>query len=230
MRKVQALILNQPLGMRAIRLSVLGRDRSLPHFGRKFYHFLMGMVCFSLYAFVLRKDQAVLLLVGLGGALVIGDLIRLRFASVNTIALRVFGGLMRREELKSISGNSFYVLGLLTIVLFFSKPVVLLSVLFLAIGDPTAAIVGTLYGKHKLVGKKSLEGAGANLVLSTGAAFLFGLFYLQLEPQKALVLAILGGVTSMFAELCPAPVDDNFSIPVLSAVTLSLLSIFFPLF
>lgn len=230
MRKAQALTIFPPVSARAMRLMVLGRDRSLPHFGRKFYHFLMGMMCFSLYAFLVERDQALVLLLGLGGALVVGDLIRLRFTSVNNIALRLFGNLMRREELKSISGNSFYVLGLLTVVLLFPKPIVLLSVLFLAVGDPTAAVVGTLYGKHKLIGKKSIEGAGANLIVSAIAAFLFGLLYLHLGPGKAAVLAIIGGMTSMCAELCPAPVDDNFSIPVFSAILLSVVASFIPLF
>lgn len=230
MRKAHAIQFSPAVTDRALRLNVLNRHRSVPHFGRKFYHFLMGMACFSLYAFVVDRSQAVLLLVGLGGALVLGDLIRLRFKSVNNIALRLFGSLMRREELQSISGNSFYVLGLLTIVLLFPKPIVLLSVLFLAIGDPTAAVVGTLYGKRKLIGKKSVEGAGANLLMSAIAAFLFGLLYLRLSPGNAAVLAIIGGMTSMAAELCPAPVDDNFSIPVLSALLLSIAVEFFPLF
>lgn len=227
-KRTQAISLNQTNSVRSIRTSILHRHRSVPHFGRKFYHFLMGIICFSLYAFALSRSEALVLLAGIGGALVIGDLIRLRYASVNNLALRLFGGLMRREELKSVSGNSFYVLGLFTIVLLFPKNIVLLSVLFLAIGDPSAAVVGSLYGKHKIIGKKSIEGAGANLVLSSIAALLFGLLYVGLSPTNALLLATIGGITSMVAELTPAPVDDNFSIPLISATILTAISILIP--
>jgi hypothetical protein len=85
--------------VRSIQLGILSRDRSIPHFGRKFYHFLMGMFCFSLYAFVLDREQALMLLGSVGGVLVIGDIFRLRYPAVNNVVLRLFGNLMRREEL-----------------------------------------------------------------------------------------------------------------------------------
>lgn len=232
MRKSIAITLGFPqaVNVRAIRLGILSRDRSVQHLGRKFYHFLMGMGCFALYAFLINREQALMLLVGLGGVFVVGDLLRLRSATLNNVVLKYFGGLMRREELKSVSGNSFYVLGLFFVVLLFPKPVVLLSVLFLAIGDPVAAVVGTLYGKHKLIGKKSLEGAAANLVCSGLAAFIFALAYLQMELPRAIFLASIGAIASVVAELCPLPVDDNFTIPAVSATLLALVSVFLPIF
>lgn len=207
--------------VRSLKLGVLNRDRSLPHLGRKFYHFLMGIICFSLYAFFLTREEALLALAVIGGSFVVLDIIRLQSSWVNEVALRLFGKLMRREELKSVSGNSFYVLGLLTIVLFFPKPIVLLSILFLAIGDPVAAVFGTLYGKHKIIGKKSLEGSAANFLFSTVASILFGVFYLHLAGTSLLWLGVLGGLVSVAAELFPAPVDDNFSIPVFSSLLIS---------
>ncbi len=226
MRRVSNLLfaMAQPVGTRALRLEVLQRHRSVPHLSRKFYHFLMGMICFSLYAFVLDRTQALMVLGSIGGVLVAFDLIRLRYGAVNDVALRLFGGLMRREELQSISGNSFYVIGLLVAVLFFPKNLVLLSVLFLAIGDPAAAVVGSLYGKHKIVGKKSLEGAIANFVLTGVASFLFAHFYLTLPLTFSLCMFAIGGTVSVIAELFPAPIDDNFSIPVLSVVLLSIVA------
>jgi len=92
---------------------------------------------------VIDRTLALWLLGTIGGTFVLLDLIRLRFPAANAIALRWFGGLMRREELKSVSGNSFFVLGLVLITAVFPKPIVLLSALYLALGDPWAAIVGT---------------------------------------------------------------------------------------
>ena len=118
----------------------------------------------------------------------------------------------------------------MVVILFFPKPIVLLSVAFLALGDPVAAVVGTLYGRHKLIGKKSLEGALANFALSWLAVFFIAMFYFQLSPIKVLTLAWVGAFISMVAELLPLPVDDNFTIPVASALLLTLANAVFPLF
>lgn len=207
--------------VRMMKWSVLGRDRSIPHFRRKLYHMVMGLLCFGLYAFILDKISAILLLAFLGGALVAFDVARLRSAPLNALALRYFGDLMRREELKSLSANSYYVLGLLLITIIFPKPIVLLSVLYLAVGDPIAAVVGTLHGKRKILFGKSVEGAAANFLVSAGATLLVAHFYFHLSPEKTLWLAFFGGITSAIAELSPLPINDNFSIPVISAVLLT---------
>jgi diacylglycerol kinase (CTP) len=182
----------------------------------------MGILCVGLYAFILEKDEALLLLATIGGAFVLGDYLRLKSRPVNDLAVKLFGKIMRREELKTFSGNSFYIAGLAVVVLLFPKPIVLLSVLYLAIGDPVAAVVGTLYGRHKLIGKKSLEGAAANWICTSLATALVASFYLHLPVPEVWTLALAGGTISMLVELIPFPADDNFTIPVFSAVLLTL--------
>lgn len=213
----------------SLRWSVLGRDRSFPHLERKFYHFVMGMLCFSLYAFVVDRAEALLLLGAIGGVMIVADYLRLRSRSVNDLALKLFGKIMRREELKSYSANSFYIVGLFVVTLLFPKPIVLLSVLYLAIGDPVAAVIGTLFGKHKLVGKKSLEGALANFACSFLATLLVSATYFHLSGASLWILAGVGALISMVVELIPFPVDDNFTIPVFSAVFLTLVHSVFPI-
>ncbi len=204
-----------------IRL-VLRQDRSLPHFQRKLYHFLMGAVCFCLYAFVLDRTQALWVLAILGGGFVALDLLRLGSPAMNALTLRFFGRIMRREELRSVTGNSFYIFGMMVLVLFFPRPIVLLSIAFLAAGDPVAAVVGTLYGKHKLVGKKSLEGALANFMVSWLAVYFISVFLLDVPVDHLIALSWVGALCSVAAELLPLPIDDNFTIPVFSACFLSL--------
>lgn len=199
--------------------NILGRHRSVPHLERKLYHLAMGLVCFALYAFVLSRAEALLALSVLGGSWVFCDVVRFRFPRLNSLTFRVFGRLMRREELKSITGNSFYILGLIFIVLFFPKPIVLLSILFLAIGDPIAAIVGTQFGRYR-IGKKSLEGSLANWAATAFASFLFFCVYQKLPMEKGFWLALACGAVSMLAEFLPSPVDDNFTIPAVSAILL----------
>jgi len=209
---------------------IQGRERSLPHLQRKFYHCVMGLLCFSLYAFALGREEALLLLGFIGGALVVGDYMRLKNPFVNHLALRIFGRVMRREELESFSGNSFFVLGLLVVTFLFSKPIALLAVLCLAIGDPAAATVGSAFGKHRIIGKKSLEGALANFFGVAFAAFLFAVGYLGHDASGSVRVSLVAGLVSMVAELMPFPIDDNFTIPVMSAVLFSLVHSVLPLF
>lgn len=234
MRDTIAVSLNSPSAsrlhrLRSLRWSVLRRDRSLPHLERKFYHFVMGCICFSLYAFFLTREESLLLLATIGGAFVLLDVFRLWFPSMNALALKLFGKIMRRNELRSITGNSFYVLGLFVVVAFFPKPIVLLSVIFLGLGDPIAAVVGSLYGRHKLIGKKSVEGAAANLVTTWLVVIAVGLWYFGFPIDQAFRLACVGAVISMVVELLPFRLDDNFTIPVSSAILLTLVNRVLPL-
>ena len=110
---VPSYLMKPPAAVRTVKLEVLNRHRSLPHIERKFYHFVMGMICFSLYAFLIEKPTALLLLTLIGGPLVVFDFLRLKNPEMNEVALRLFGKIMRREELRSFSGNSFFVVGIL---------------------------------------------------------------------------------------------------------------------
>ena len=215
---------------RSVKHAVWNRERSQPHYLRKFYHAVMGLICFSLYAFVLTTDQALFLLATIGGGWMLLDLVRFRVPAVNRAALRIFGNLMRREELHSLTANSFYVLGMATVVLAFPKPIALLAVLYLALGDPAAAIVGTRWGRRRIgIGNKSVEGMAANGFVCFVATFLVGLFLFHLQIDKAFALAVLGSSAAMIAEVIPMPLDDNFTLPVISAMLLSVALLLVPI-
>ncbi len=209
---------------------VRDRDRSKPHYERKMYHALMGAVAFSLYAFVLTRSQALWTLGIIGVPFITLDLLRLRIPQMRELTLKLFGSLMRHDELNGVSANTFYLIGLIVVTALFPKPVTLLAVLFLGMGDPVAAIVGTRWGRHKIgtsgvLAKKSFEGAFANAFLSFVMTFVFALTYMALPLEKAVWLALVGGIASTFAELLPLPIDDNFTIPVVSASLLYVLAI-----
>ena len=211
------------------RLLVLSRDRSRTHIERRLYHMGMGLTCFSLYAFILNRVEALWTLLIVGGPFVLFDVLRFYSPQLNELTLRLFGNIMRREELRRVSGNTFFIIGLILVTLFFPKPIVLLSVFYLAVGDPVAAIVGTMWGRHKLPGgRKSIEGALANFSLSALGTFVFAVSYLKLSPAQSCMLAGVGGTASVIAEALPLPIDDNFTIPVVSAGVLAIAFYFLP--
>jgi dolichol kinase len=214
---------------RSLKWAVLKQHRSLPHALRRLYHLLMGLACFSMYAWVINRQTACWAIVAIGGPFFMLDVLRLQSPWLRKLALRYFGPLMRRNELLGLTGNSFFILGLFFVVFFFTKPIALLSILFLAVGDPVAAFVGTRYGKTKIMAGKSLEGALANLLASGLVSAVFGVMYLQMSTH-AWLLALVGGVASAIAELIPFPGDDNFSVPVIAGIQLSLIDHFWPFF
>lgn len=206
---------------------ILRRTRDVPHLQRKAYHLVMGLACFFLYR-VMNRTEALAILAIAGTGFVLADVARLRFPQVNAAAFLVFGRIMRRNELKSLSGNSFYILGLFLIVLLFSKPICLISILLLAVGDPVAAVVGTLYGKTPVLGKKSWEGAVGNFIASFLVVWIASQFLFQLNIADAICLASVAAAVGTLAELAPVSIDDNFTIPVTSALLLFLLSPWLP--
>ncbi len=88
-------------------------------------------------------------------------------------------------------------------------------------------MVGTWIGQHRLFGKKSLEGAIANGLISAGLSLLFVSLYLKLPQEKWVVFSLFGSVVSLVSELSPLGLDDNLTIPIVSATLLWLLGPYF---
>lgn len=204
-------------GVRQEKRRVLDRQREMPHLSRKIYHFVNGAICFAIYGFLLSEKASLWLLAIAGGFFVALDLVRLRSATLQRLALKTFGKLMRREELNGLTANSWYVFGMLGAGLFFPKAYALMGLAFLSLGDPVAAVVGTRWGRVPLLAGKSVEGSVANFVASGTAAFAIALWMLGLPAADALLVGVVGGAVSAFAEVAPWPVNDNLAIPIVSA-------------
>ena len=110
----------------------------------------------------------------------------------------------------------------------FQAPVAALALLFLAAGDPAAGLVGSRYARHRLSLRvpwgrqgrqpRSLEGALAFLVVAMAiAALLRGL-----GVYGAFWPAALGALIAALVELAPIPVEDNVSVPLVSAAVMTL--------
>jgi len=100
----------------------------------------------------------------------------------------------------------------------------------LAVGDGLSTIIGTNYGRHKILGKKSLEGSLAMLIFSLVA----GVFFVK--PA----VAAAGAVVATFFELLPEAgffqkhrklglLDDNLLVPLLAGAAMLAASMFYAL-
>ncbi|MFS4458509.1 diacylglycerol/polyprenol kinase family protein [Bdellovibrio sp. HCB2-146] len=158
------------------------------------------------------------------------DFLRQRNAALNDWAVHAFKPIMRQSEVKKLAGTTFLLSGVLLVDIIFPRPVVGLTLLFLAFADPIASYFGILYGKDKIFGHKSIQGFMAAFFVCAALTFAF-LLYHNYMMDRLIVVSLLAGLVGAFAELIPVgKLDDNLTLPVMSAIGLSILFYFFGFF
>ncbi len=181
---------------------------------RKIIHLLFGLIAIGIVLLVGALNAlfafAGIFFIGL----VISDLIK---RGCNIPLCKEIVRHVQRGHERHLPGKGALVLALailallaLNLIYFQNEKIVIGALIVLAAGDSVAPIVGIKFGKLK-IGKRSVEGTIAGIVAS------FLVLLLLFAPQTALIAAVLG----MLAEFLPF--DDNFAIPIVSAVALKLL-------
>jgi len=212
---------------RSAQLKLNQLTRALPvrsdlHLLRKIWHMAMGVFIVSVFMSGIAQSTALTLL----GSFLLWSLtmetLRLKNPALNEKCVRFFGPVIRSHEVNKVSGMPYYIASSLFAIAVFPKPVAILSLLYLAFGDPIASLVGILYS-HRSVkifnGAKSLHGTAAGYVVCAIATWIYlrstGMYGLDL-----IRLTLLGGFAGALAELLPLEIDDNFTIPVVSGFIL----------
>jgi dolichol kinase len=211
-----------------LRMPVRLHMRNDLHLFRKAWHMSMGLLIALVYLSGIHVVTGVMILASLFALSVTVEFLRLRVPSINEKVVRFWCPVMRSCEVNRVSGIPYYLLAALLAVGIFPKPVAILSILFLAIGDPVASLFGILYGKHSIrfSNGKSLIGTLGGIF----ACFMVGLVYLKslaLPQDQTLAIAFIGGLAGGLAEHLPLETDDNFSIPIVSGFILWLTFILF---
>ncbi len=201
-------------------------QRSDVHWARKILHMGMVFLMFLVWTMAPEKVSVGMLIVG-WLAFVPLDFLRQRNKVLNDWLFYAFRPIMRQHELNRIAGTTYLIFGVGTVVLLFPRPIVSLTLLFLAFADPIASFVGIRYGRDKIFKHKSLQGTIAAYVVCTIASFGYVLAMNQ-PVDRTIVFSLVAGAVGALAELVPvANLDDNFTLPVFSAMGLSALFYFF---
>lgn len=192
------------------------KARSDLHISRKLWHSMALLVIIVFYHNLDR--MAALRAMAVGALLFIAvDLIRLKSHTVNRYVVSVFGPFMRKHEVNSLAGTTYMAIGILIIAFIFPKPIVKLTLFFLAVGDPVASYFGLRYGRDRIVGNKTLQGSIAAFVACTIIAFIF-YSSANIMTDRLLVATLLSGLIGALGELIPfGKMDDNFTFPLVSA-------------
>ncbi len=191
------------------------------HLARKFWHCGMGVSMALIYGLGITKPQAVTILL-IAFVIFTGiEYARLNLPGLNNVAIKVMGPIMRKSEVDRISGTPFYVGSVLLSVIIFPKLIAILSILYLAFGDPISSIFGILWGDlgPRFSNGKSLIGTAAGMGICCVITFITMLMN-SIPAGPAILIALAGGLAGGGAEMIPLEIDDNFSIPIVSGLAL----------
>ena len=138
------------------------------------------------------------------------DLTRLLSPGINAFLMKHFSLLIRQTEEHRFTGATFLCFSFLVTILFFPREISVAAMLFLSLGDTMAEIAGKNWGRRKFHGR-SLEGMVGFFLMSLPVA------WLTLGDWR---VSLLGAAAGASIEFFSFHVDDNLSVPFLSALSI----------
>ena len=170
------------------------------------FYFFMIALSFFIYSEYIRREERRL-----------GNFIRMFESRFRDFVAK----LERKNIARPFTGAIWFYLSCGLAFLIFPLPMASAAGAMLAVGDSLSTIIGTRFGKHRILGNKTLEGS---LVLVI-ASFFVSLVFVNPYP------ALFGSITAGIAELIPEIkrlrnlkesgwLDDNLLIPLLAGLVM----------
>lgn len=147
------------------------------------------------------------------------DFLRLHINGIKEAFILFFGSFLRRHEIRRLSGASYLLLGCFITSLLYGKPIVVAACSYIIVGDTFAAIFGQNIKSPRIFQNKTVLGTLAFLIASLVSAYLLHI----LTGGLPLWHLIIGAVVASVFESLPLPLDDNFSVPIITGFIMSLL-------
>jgi len=182
---------------------------------RRSFHLVVCLVL-AILALAVSGDLFLWFLLALAVAHLLVDVIRLTWPAGNRLFIWLFGRLMRQQEATRLTGSIYVLVGSLLTLLLFNRDIAVAGLIFLGTGDAAAGMVGERWGRHKLL-SKSLEGTAAFFI----SCLVVGLIFKYVALDISLGVLLLGALSAAIVELLPLPVNDNLTIPLLSAAIMT---------
>ena len=196
------------------------RSRNDIHLARRLWHF-GGVVTIAILAWRLSPRAALTLAVTASVLLVGVDVTRLYVPSLNRALTYLMRPFMRESERHRPAGISFLMVGATVVIAIFPKPVTLLTLLLFSVADPLASYFGVRFGRDRITGDKTFQGALA--AFTSGVVVAIAYYQVaDLMRERLFIVSWLTGLITAASELMPVGrLDDNFVFPVMSATLLS---------
>lgn len=180
---------------------------------RKAIHLFALIIPIS-YCF-LPKTTALLLYVPLALGSITADVIRIKKYHLGRVLTWILRPILRRHERRGFTGSSYILSAMVLSIIFFEKRIAVAGISFIIVGDVSAALIGRIFGKIKIIEKKSMEGS---------CAFIFSCILIAwVIPGLPFWIGIVGACVATIIEALPLPIDDNFIVPLLSGLVMEIL-------
>lgn len=194
------------------------------NYARNLFH--LGSALLALLVLVLAPSQLIIIIgaVGLFCAAWTMEISRRISPAINHRLMRLFGRVAHVHERYRVNSATWYATALVALSLWTTPAVSAIAVVVLGVGDPIAAIFGRRFGRIRLRAGRSLEGTLSFVAAGSLSAFAVACAMIPGSLPAHLLVAGVAGVTGAVVEVFSTKVDDNLTIPlaVAASVTVAL--------
>ena len=180
---------------------------------RKIFHITVGIVLVLLIYFNLLKLWMAITIFILGLLIALNA----KYRKIHIKSVDWFLEKFDRKHHFPGRGPLAIFLGLIFLMIFFEKNIVMASLMILTFGDSISALVGKHYGKYKhpFNDTRLIEGTIAGIIVGAATAMIFIPWY------AALIAAFIAmTIESLELRFMKHPIDDNFLVPVISGIVI----------
>ncbi len=185
------------------------------NYARSLYHAANGVLALLLIQHVLTPASMIGVMVAFAGWAWSMEAGRRVSPGLNRLLMRAFGPMAHPHEWHRVNSATWYATALLILALTMTPLACSVAVIVLGIADPMAALIGRRWGRIRLAGGKSVEGALAFAGSGTLAAWgALAVYHPEISWPTALVVAAGAAIPAALAEVRSTRLDDNFTIPL----------------
>lgn len=182
--------------------------------GRRLVHCANGCAIATAYALFFTHQQIVHVFGSIACLVYILDRVRVLYPELLERAPWVNPLLFRAEEQFKESGMTPYAIAILLTLITFPKTVAIIAIYTLAIADPSSALVGITWGRHRIVPGKSLEGSAAFFAATAAITATVLRMTTVVAAGPIALAAVIIGIAGAVLEMLPLRLDDNLTIPL----------------
>ena len=188
---------------------------SIHEYQRKAIHLFNLIIPFSYWFIIPDQNKFKIIIITFTALFILADYFRTKSKLIKKLFILFFDKMLREHELKGqFTGATWVMISASVTILVFPKYIAIISLIFMSIGDTFAALIGRKFGKLKIY-DKSFEGFIGGLIACLVAAYYY-------DPLPFYISGF-GALAAMLFETLPLPLDDNFRIPIGSAIIMTIL-------
>ncbi len=187
---------------------------------RSIFHMTSALVSLAFLLVVFTPTQLPWVAGSIAATFWMLEALRRPFPRFNVLLMRFFRPIAHVSEAHRVNSATWYMTALTLLALTGNAWICAVGVAVLGFADPAASFVGRRWGTVELVNGRTLEGGLAFV----GAGTLMAALALQLTVPRpgwalAIAIAFVASLTGAVAEMMSRRLDDNFTIPMVSAAT-----------